>query len=149
MNPGPAPRIRYARRYATEELGIPNPSKVCGTTSRPTELARLTYSAAFGRQLKRLRKKYRRIRDDLQPLIDDLQAGRTPGDQITGTDYTVYKVRLANTDMSRGKSGGYRVIYWLQTADEPLLLAIYSKSEQGDLSVNQIKRIVAEELDGE
>ncbi|MDN5849806.1 MAG: type II toxin-antitoxin system RelE/ParE family toxin [Nitrococcus sp.] len=110
---------------------------------------RLTYSDAFGRQLKRLRKKYRHIRDDLQPLIDDLQAGHTPGEQTTGAGYTVYKVRLANTDTGRGKSGGYRVIYWLQTAEARLLLTIYSKSEQTDLSAGQIKRIIDDEFDGE
>ncbi len=34
------------------------------------------------RQLRRLSRKYRRIRSDVQPLIEQLEAGETPGDQI-------------------------------------------------------------------
>lgn len=53
----------------------------------PSESAPITlnYSAAVLRQLKRLRKKCRRIQSDLQPLLDELQAGATPGDQVKGT----------------------------------------------------------------
>jgi mRNA-degrading endonuclease RelE of RelBE toxin-antitoxin system len=56
------------------------------------------YSDTFRRQLKRLSRKYRRIRADVQPLIEQLDAGETPGEQIQGTGYTVYKVRVANSD---------------------------------------------------
>jgi mRNA-degrading endonuclease RelE of RelBE toxin-antitoxin system len=66
----------------------------------------VTYSAAFKRQLKRLSRRYRRIREDPQPLIDRLTAGETPGDRIEGMGYTLYKVRLRNTSAARGKSGG-------------------------------------------
>lgn len=110
---------------------------------------KLTYSYAFVRQLKRLSKKYCRVRDDLQPLIDELLAGNTSGEQIAGVGFTVYKVRLPNTDARRGKSGGYRVIYWLETVDARVLLTIYSKAEQADLSSKQIKRILIEEFDNE
>ena len=51
------------------------------------------YAEAFKRQLKRLSRKYQRIRVDIQPLIDDLTAGERPGDQIQGAGHTVYKVR--------------------------------------------------------
>lgn len=72
----------------------------------PSEPAPITlnYSAAFLRQVKHLRKKYRRIQSDLQPLLDKLQAGATPGDQVQGTRYTAYKVRLPNSDARRGTS---------------------------------------------
>lgn len=50
------------------------------------------YSDTFKRQLQRLSRKYRHIRLDVQPLVSQLEAGETPGDQITGTGYTVYKV---------------------------------------------------------
>ncbi len=75
----------------------------------------ITYSVAFKRQLRQLARRYRRIKSDLDPLITALQAGDTPGDQIAGTGYTLYKVRLKNSDNQKGKSGGYRVIYYLQT----------------------------------
>lgn len=39
------------------------------------------------------------------------------------------------------------MIYYLQTEDIRLLVTIYSKTEQSDLSAKQIKRIIEEELD--
>jgi mRNA-degrading endonuclease RelE of RelBE toxin-antitoxin system len=65
------------------------------------------YSEAFKRQLKRLSRRYRQIKKDIKPIVDALIAGKTPGDQITGTIYTLYKVRAKKSDSNRGKSGGY------------------------------------------
>jgi mRNA-degrading endonuclease RelE of RelBE toxin-antitoxin system len=81
----------------------------------------IRYSDAFKRQLRRLSRKYRHIRFDVQPLIEQLELGKTPGDQIPGIDHTVYKVRVKNSDAKRGKSGGYRIIYYLYTTDYHLL----------------------------
>jgi hypothetical protein len=39
----------------------------------------------FQGQLRKLAKRYRSIRSDLQPLFDDLESGNCPGDQISGT----------------------------------------------------------------
>ncbi|HEY9800433.1 MAG TPA: hypothetical protein V6D25_08745 [Leptolyngbyaceae cyanobacterium] len=64
----------------------------------------------FKRDLRDLAKRYRQIRSDLQPLIEQLQAGELPGDRIVGVNYTVFKVRLKNSNFQKGKSGGYRVI---------------------------------------
>ena len=38
----------------------------------PISSLQVSYSDAFKRQLKRLSRKYRRIRSDVQPIIDDL-----------------------------------------------------------------------------
>jgi mRNA-degrading endonuclease RelE of RelBE toxin-antitoxin system len=50
----------------------------------------------------------------------------------------------------RGKRGGARVIYyWAQSADVILLLLVYSKSEQDDLTREQLRtlrRLVEEEF---
>jgi mRNA-degrading endonuclease RelE of RelBE toxin-antitoxin system len=100
------------------------------------------YTGAFKRQLKRLARKYRRIRADLEPIISQLQTGETPGDQIQGGGYTVYKVRVRNTDTQRGTSGGYRVIYYIVRPDDILLLTLYSKTEQDDVHVDAIVRII-------
>ena len=102
------------------------------------------YAEAFKRQLKRLARKYRRIRTDLQPLINQLQIGETPGDQIQGVGYTVYKVRVRNTDAQRGTSGGYRVIYYIAERDDILLVTVYSKTEQDDIDAGEIIRIIDE-----
>lgn len=54
----------------------------------------VTYSDAFKRQIQRLRRRYRRIRQDLQPIIEHLAAGERPRDQIRALGHTVYKLRV-------------------------------------------------------
>lgn len=98
----------------------------------------------FEQQYKRLRKKYRHIGDDLKPLIERLERGETPGDQVQGTRFTVYKARIASTDAQRGKSGGYRVIYYLRTKDFIFLIEIYPKSERVDVSGAELRQIIEE-----
>jgi mRNA-degrading endonuclease RelE of RelBE toxin-antitoxin system len=73
-----------------------------------------------------------------------LQNGELPGGQVTGTNYTIFKVRVPNREVQRGKSGGYRIIYYLQTQTDIILVTIYSKTEQADISAAQIRRIVSE-----
>lgn len=60
----------------------------------------------FQGQLRKLAKRYRNIRSDLQPLFDDLESGNCPGDQIPGTTYTVFKVRVKNSDIQKGNICG-------------------------------------------
>ncbi len=54
----------------------------------------------------------------------------------------VRKLRFA--PKGRGKRGGFRVIYYVLTDDEPILaLLLYGKNEQSDLSPAQ-RKVVAE-----
>jgi mRNA-degrading endonuclease RelE of RelBE toxin-antitoxin system len=98
----------------------------------------------FTQNIRKLKKKYRSIVSDLKPTIDQLEYGETPGDQIPGIGYAVFKVRVRNSDAQRGKSGGYRVIYYLKTNTRILLLTLYSKSEQDDIAATDLKAIVDE-----
>ena len=70
----------------------------------PPPLINLEVSSEFKRNLRVLAKRYRHIRSDLEPLLAQLQAGKCPGDQIAGINYTVFKVRVNNSDAKRGKS---------------------------------------------
>ncbi len=93
----------------------------------------------FKRDLSDLSKRYRSIRTDLQPLIDRLQLGETPGDEIIGSRDKVFKVRLKNNNIQKGKSGGYRVIYYVKTEIQTILVTIYSKSDFSDVSNETIE----------
>ena len=104
----------------------------------------LEFTPEFKRNLRLLSRKYRHIRLDLEPLLDELQEGKTPGDQVTGTGYVVFKVRVKNSDVQRGKSGGYRVIYYLVTDERIILVTIYSKTEQSDVSIRKIRQIITQ-----
>ncbi len=102
------------------------------------------FTPEFKRNLRALAKKYPHIRSDVQPLIDQLQHGEWVGDQVQGTGYTIFKVRIRNSDTSRGKSGGYRAIYYLKTKTSVILVTIYSKTEQADISAAKIQKILSE-----
>ena len=104
----------------------------------------IQYGTAFKRQVKRLSRRYRRLKSDIEPIITALQAGETPGDQMTGHGYTLYKVRAQNSDSRRGKSGGYRVIYYLKTDTHCILVTLYSKSDQEDISASALDTLMAE-----
>lgn len=107
-----------------------------------SEAINIFFSDEFKVRLRTLAKRYRSIRHDLQPLIDKLQSGNFVGDKITGTGYTIFKVRLRNSDIQKGKSAGYRVIYQMKDNQCILMLIIYSKSDQTDIEVKQIRDII-------
>ena len=98
----------------------------------------------FQRDLRALSKKYRHIRSDVQPIIEKLQAGELLGVPIPGIGYEIFKVRVKNSDIQKGKSAGYRFIYYLQTMTIVILIAIYSKSEQSDIASDRILAIISE-----
>lgn len=101
------------------------------------------YTSEFKRTLRKLSRRYRSLRSDLQPLLDALETGETPGDQLQGTNHAAFKVRVKNSDSQRGKSGGYRVVYYLQHADKSVLITLYSKSDQSDIPPEEVLRIIS------
>ncbi len=98
----------------------------------------------FNRNLRKLAKKYRSIRSDLQPVIAQLEQGELLGEQIPGVGYAVFKLRVRNSDTQKGKSGGYRLIYYLKTTTAIILLTIYAKSEQVDIAADDVQSIIAD-----
>lgn len=109
------------------------------------------FADEFEKKLYRLSKKYRNIRQDVEPVIEQLQGNILLGDRLAGfgANLYVYKVRVKNSNIQKGKSAGYRIIYLLESAASILLLTIYSKSEREDIQVDEIKSIVDEFYDSE
>ena len=75
-------------------------------SSDPDPPLQITFTPEFKRNLRQLSKRYRHIKSDLQPILDQLVSGNHPGDQMPGVRYEVFKVRAPNSDAARGKSGG-------------------------------------------
>ena len=123
---------------------MPSPYLSYGMVLMQSELfpIQILFLPEFKKNLKRLAKKYRHIKSDLSSLIDQLQNRGLPGDRIPGTRYIVYKVRVRNSDLQKGKRSGYRVIYCLQEHNVVLLLSIYAKSDQPDIKKHQIEQII-------
>ncbi len=102
------------------------------------------YHPLFGKQLERLERKYRRMTDEVDGLLVQLEQGERPGQRIPRVSYAVYKVRLPNRAARRGKSGGFRVIYYAQLGDRVTLLTIFSKSDEADISIGEIQQLARE-----
>lgn len=102
------------------------------------------FTPEFKRNLRALSKRFQHLRSDIEPVIEQLRAGNFIGDQIPRTGYTLYKVRIRNRDAQRGKSGGYRLIYYLRTPLSVILITVFSKSEQSDISAAEVRRIIRE-----
>lgn len=98
----------------------------------------------FFRAARKLQKRYPNILNDVGVLRAQLAAGETPGDRLQGLAYKAYKVRLGNRDARRGKSGGYRVVYYLETTDQVVMITIYSKSDQPDIPAETLRRLIAD-----
>ncbi|AFY83155.1 type II toxin-antitoxin system RelE/ParE family toxin [Oscillatoria acuminata] len=109
------------------------------------------FADEFERRLYRLSKKYRSIRQDVEPILEQLQQKILLGDRLSGfgSNLYVYKVRAKNSNIQKGKSGGYRIIYLLESETSILLLTIYSKSEQEDMTTEQIQTILEELYESE
>lgn len=105
---------------------------------------RVEIARPFERALERLGRKYRGVTDEVDDLITQLEQDERPGDKIPNVGCDVYKVRLANPSAGKGKRGGFRVVYYLRREDEVLLLTIYAKVRQTDISPEEIRRIIEE-----
>lgn len=100
----------------------------------------------FQRDMKHLKKKYPAVSKEVRGLLDQLEEDERPGDKVPGVGHDVYKVRLANPSAQRGKSGGFRAIYYVQLSDTVLMVTIYSKTEQVDVTPQEIRTILEEVL---
>ncbi|MEH1861236.1 MAG: type II toxin-antitoxin system RelE/ParE family toxin [Nostoc sp.] len=113
----------------------------------------IRFSDEFEQELYRLSKRFRNICSDVQPITLQLQQGNFVGDAYgglrlriagIGEEYIVYKVRVRNSSIQKGKSAGYRLIYQVESPTSLLLLTIYSKSDREDIGANEIRDIVAD-----
>jgi mRNA-degrading endonuclease RelE of RelBE toxin-antitoxin system len=95
-------------------------------------LVQVTFTDQFEREVRRLSKRYRRIRPDIQPLIEQLEAGELPGDQIPNMDYTVFKVRVKTAAFKKVKAG----VIALSTTSKPV-----TKSSSSRCILNPISLI--------
>lgn len=102
----------------------------------------------FRRDAKKLLKKYRSLKGELSELIGQLEESPRKGTLIADD---VYKIRLAVKSKGKGKSGGMRVITFLQVEiheeiqegiTEVYLLSIYDKSDRGNISEPLLKSLV-------
>ena len=96
----------------------------------------------FDKNIKQLNKKYKNIKYDIVNLIKELKNNKKLGIHIINN---CYKIRLANSSVPTGKSGGFRVItYYLDKDENIYLMSIYSKSDLENITEQKIKELLKE-----
>ena len=107
---------------------------------------------SFRRDAKPLEKKYPSFPDDLNKLVAELLENPTLGVDI---GHNAYKTRLAIRSKGKGKSGGARVISWVDKEiiaivddEEELvivyLLTVYDKSDTETISETKLLELIAD-----
>ena len=97
----------------------------------------------FMQQVRELKKVYPNIRRDLKELASMLKQDPKAG---TPLGRRVYKVRLKNSDIKKGKRSGYRVItYVIDEFQKIRLLTIYAKPRKANITDNEIMTILENE----
>lgn len=109
-------------------------------------MIRIAESKFFGRNVKRLKKRYRSLDDDVERLKDELREN-----PLLGTDLGngLRKVRMAIASKGKGKSHGARVITYtdaLFTVEDGVvvLLTIYDKADRESISDKEMADLLEE-----
>lgn len=96
----------------------------------------------FEREAKRLIKKYKSLKNEINALIDSLE--KTP-EQGTHLGNDIYKIRLAVKSKGKGRRSGARVMTKVKIVDRMVyMFSIYSKGEKDDISDNEIQELIKE-----
>ncbi|OQX57524.1 MAG: hypothetical protein B5M52_07185 [Helicobacteraceae bacterium 4484_230] len=94
----------------------------------------------FALKLKKLAKKYKKIKYDLQNLKQELSSNPKIGIAL---QHNCYKIRVVNSSTSTGKSGGFRVVYYFVDENKKVyLMTIYSKTQKENLSDNELLELL-------
>ena len=97
-------------------------------------------SDTFENDVKKLYKKYKKIKSDLTNLSNKLKENPTLGTPL-GND--CYKIRLANSSIPTGKRGGFRVITLIKIIQNKIiLLTIYSKTEKENITDDELEKLL-------
>ena len=100
---------------------------------------------SFKHSVRRLGKRFRRVKDDVGVAIRVLLQTPKLGVVIPGGS-GVRKLRVRNTDLGKGKRGGYRLLYYVEDQPVPTiyLLLLYAKSDREDLTRQELQRLLDE-----
>lgn len=96
----------------------------------------------FEKELKRLAKKYPSLKAEYIELVQSL---KEEPEQGTPLGNNCYKIRLAIASKGKGKSGGSRVITYVQVLQTTVyLLTIFDKSEKENIPDKELEALLKE-----
>jgi len=94
----------------------------------------------FHKEAKKITRKYPGFKTDIAKLIDSLSKNPEQGKHI---GEGIYKLRIAITGKTSGKSYGARVIHAIVSVkQEVYLFSVYDKSDKKDISPHEFKGLI-------
>ena len=108
----------------------------------------IVLTPSFKHSVRKLQKRFRHVKDDVRVAIQVLLQTPRLGVVIPGGS-GVRKLRVRNTDLTKGKRGGYRLLYYVEDQPVPTiyLLLLYAKSDREDVTRQELKRLLDELAD--
>lgn len=105
----------------------------------------IVFAQSFKRSIKRLEKRFRHVKSDVHLAIQVLLQNPKLVVAIPGGS-GIRKIRLQNSDLTKGKSGGYRLLYYVEEQPKAnlYLLLLYSKSDQEDVTHQELQELLNE-----
>ncbi len=106
---------------------------------------KIVVTPEFLKLVKKLAKSYRKIYLDIEMLKEELLENPKSG---TDLGHNCYKIRVANSSIPTGKSGGFRVItYYIDEQGVIRLMFIFSKRDQENISDKELKEIIKRNIE--
>ena len=93
----------------------------------------------FGKDVKKLKKKFPKIKSDLVNFVNQLLLNPKMGIDL---GENIFKVRIPNSSIPTGKSGGFRIITYYKKDSILYLVTIYSKSEKENILDLELKELI-------
>jgi len=99
----------------------------------------------FSKLVKKLAKSYRKIYLDIETLKEELLKNPKAGTEL---GHNCYKIRVANSSIPTGKSGGFRVItYYIDKRGVIRLMFIFSKRDRESISDKELSEIIKRNME--
>ena len=102
----------------------------------------IVFTRPFRSDAKKLAKSYPKVKAQIRGLVDNLKRGHIEGDRMQGVGgAVVYETRLPNPDASKGKSGGFRMVYHVG-ARSITLIAICTRKDWHRINPARIRQLL-------
>ncbi len=106
---------------------------------------RIVLSSTFKNSVQKLERRFRHVKEDVKIAVQTLLEMPRLGVVIPGGS-GVRKLRVRNTDIQKGKRGGYRLLYYVENEPEQkiFLLLLYAKSDREDVDKKELEQLIGE-----
>lgn len=101
----------------------------------------ILYTPNFEKEIKKLSKNYKSIKEDFKVVLNDLTQKNRLGVSLGNN---IFKLRMKISDKNKGKSSGARIITYYKKDDIIYLLSIYDKSIKDNITKKKISEILDE-----